>query len=268
MKGEKRLKRFFILLLLAVLLVGCGNETDEDGTSSENTQPVELMILGAASLTDALKDIEATYESKFSDIELTMSYASSGKLQKQIEQGAPADLFLSAGVGKVDALGKKELIYPGFRTDLLKNEMVLVTNQSNDKISAFEDLKSSKLHKLSIGYPETVPAGKYAKQTLESMGIWENIKPKIVFGNDVRQVLTYVETGNVGAGIVYKTDAATSNNIKVLQSAPQNSHEPVVYPMAIIKQTEHLEKITRFYKWLQSDEAIEIFEEYGFSSAQ
>jgi molybdate transport system substrate-binding protein len=256
------MKSFIIMMtFFAGLTAGCSSENNQ----SSNEQHIELHIMAAASLTDALKEIETVYEKKQPHINLIMNYASSGTLQKQIEQGAPADLFLSAGTLQIDALNKQGLIKEETLTNYLENELVLIVpNASKTDLNSFNDFKKTSLQSLSIGQPETVPAGKYAEETLQSLGLWEAVQEKIVYAKDVRQVLTYVETMNVDAGLVYKTDAIQSNKTAIIASAPKNSHEAILYPIAIIEQTNHNEEVRAFYDWLFQEIAIDIFESYGF----
>lgn len=254
----KKLSVFLALVIfVAVSVIGCG------GNKDQAKEPVNLTISAAASLQDAAGELKTLYESKNSDTKITMNLASSGTLQKQIEEGAPADLFISAGKSQMDALSQKGLIIEESRKDLLGNELVLVAGK-NSTLAGFEGLTGESVKKISIGTPETVPAGQYAKETLTTLKLWDQLQPKMVLAKDVRQVLTYVETGNVDAGLVYRTDAATSVSIKILAAAPAGSNKPILYPMAVVKSTKYQKQTEEFAKFLQSDEAVKIFEKYGF----
>lgn len=255
----KKISVFLALILfVAVFVIGCGGKTEQ-----ATTEPVNLTISAAASLQDAAGELKALYESKNPGTTITMNLASSGTLQKQIEEGAPADLFISAGQSQMDALSKKGLIIEESRKDLLGNELVLVAGK-NSNLAGFEGLTGENVKKISIGTPETVPAGQYAKETLTTLKLWDQLQPKIVLAKDVRQVLTYVETGNVDAGLVYRTDAATSASVNIVAAAPEGSNKPILYPMAVIKSTKYQEQTEDFAKFLQSDDAVKIFEKYGF----
>ncbi|MFX4262168.1 molybdate ABC transporter substrate-binding protein [Pelotomaculum propionicicum] len=252
----KKLFTFLALVLfIAVSVIGCGGKKSEE--------PVNLTISAAASLQDAAGELKALYESKNTGTTITMNLASSGTLQKQIEEGAPADLFISAGQSQMDALSQKGLIIEESRKDLLGNELVLVAGKDSS-LAGFESLTGENVKKISIGTPESVPAGQYAKETLTSLKLWDQLQPKIILAKDVRQVLTYVETGNVDAGLVYRTDAATSASVKIVSSAPDGSNKPILYPMAVVKSTKYQKQAEEFARFLQSDDAVKIFEKYGF----
>jgi len=251
----KKILVFLALMLLVVAAVaGCGGK---------EIPKTELTISAAASLQDATGELKTIYEKQHSNMTVTFNLASSGALQQQIEQGAPADLFISAGKAQVDALAAKGLLVDSSRKDLLGNELVLVAGKDS-KLTGFEGLTDASVKKLSIGEPDTVPAGQYAKETLTSLKLWDQLQPKMVLAKDVRQVLTYVETGDVDAGLVYRTDAAISKDVKVVAAAPAGSNKPIVYPVAVIKSTKHQKEAEEFEAFLQSDDAVKVFEKYGF----
>ncbi|MDD4170366.1 MAG: molybdate ABC transporter substrate-binding protein [Desulfotomaculaceae bacterium] len=251
---KKTLTFLILALFVMVSIAGCG------GTKEPAT---ELNISAAASLQDAAGELKTLYETKNAGVTLILNTASSGTLQKQIEEGAPADLFISAGKSQMDALSQKGLIIEESRKDLLGNELVLIAGKDSN-LAKFEDLADASVGQIGIGTPETVPAGKYAKETLTNLNLWEQLEPKMVPGKDVRQVLTYVESGNVDAGLVYRTDAAVSSNVKIIAAAPAGSSAPIVYPMAVIKDTKHQSEAEDFAAFLTTDEAVKVFEKYGF----
>lgn len=255
---KKVLTFIAVVLLIAMTAMGCGKKVEPQA------EPVTLNILAAASLQDAAGELKTLYESKNAGTTLTLNLAASGTLQKQIEEGAPADLFISAGKTQVDALEQKGLLLEGSRKDLLGNELVLVAPKDST-LTSFDGLTGESVKKVSIGTPETVPAGQYAKETLTSLKMWDQLQSKMVLAKDVRQVLTYVETGNVDAGLVYRTDAASSDAVKTVAAAPEGSNKPIVYPMAIIKSTKYQKQTEEFAKFLQTDEAVKVFEKYGFT---
>lgn len=173
------------------------------------------------------------------------------------------DLFFSAAEDKFQTLVKDGLIEKG--TQLLGNDLVLVVpNNSNKGIKTFQDL--TKADKLALGTPESVPAGQYGRETLKRLNVWNGVEGKIVYGKDVRQVLTYVETNNVDAGIVYKTDALTSQKVKIAATAKANTHDPIVYPVGVIKNSAHPKEAQTFYDYLQNAHSLKIFEKYGFKA--
>lgn len=246
----------YILLLMAILVSGCSNTQ-----SSEKT--IELTVAAAASLQDAAKEIKELYADKHPDVEITYNFASSGTLQKQIEEGAPADLFISAGKKQMDALAEKDLILKENRRDLLGNKLVLIAAR-DVALEDFDGLTSPSIKKISIGTPDTVPAGKYAEETLTSMELYDRLLPKIVFAKDVRAVLNYVETGNAQAGMVYMSDTYQVDDIVVITAAPEESHSPIVYPMAIVKASKNQSAAQAFSEFLSSSEAADVFTKYGF----
>lgn len=247
---------WFALLISSACSVG----TTEGRAPSEE---VRLYVLAAASLTDAVREIQTRYEAAHPGVRLVPTFASSGRLKQQIERGAPADLFLSAGTGEMKDLVRKNLIDSRFHTDLLKNELVLIAPEGTS-LKGLTDLASHRTKRIAIGHPETVPAGKYAEEALKHSGLWEKLQRKLVFAGDVRQVMAYVKTGNADAGIVYRTDSRLSGGVSVIAEIPPSSHRPIVYPLGVVKQTDHPSEAQAFYRWLQGKEARSIFEKYGF----
>lgn len=239
------------------IVIGCARQPDEAKSKTE------LLVSAAASLKDSLDEIERAYEKAHPDIQITFNYGSSGTLQKQMEQGAPADLFFSAGTKQMDALVKQNLISKS--ETALRNELVVVVPKDSElKINTIKLLTQKTVGKVAIGQPETVPAGQYAKESLNSSELWDDLQNKLVFAKDVRQVLTYIETGNADAGFVYKTDALTSDKIRIALYIWPSVHSPIEYPLGIVKATKHAEEAANLYTYLQSNEASGIFRKYGF----
>ncbi|WP_409300362.1 molybdate ABC transporter substrate-binding protein [Peribacillus sp. SCS-155] len=265
------LNRYLVILstvLLFLTLSGCSaNERvikEEAGKQEGSEKKVELTISAAASLQDALKEIKAAFQEEHPNVKVNFNFGASGALQQQINQGAPVDLFFSAAEDKFDKLVQDGQIDQKKSTDLVGNELVLVVPMSsNKKIKSFEDLAN--IEKIAIGTPEAVPAGQYAKETLENINIWKSVEGSVVFAKDVRQVLTYVETNNVDAGIVYKTDAMISKKVKVAATAKENTHAPIIYPVGVVKNTEHLKQALLFYDYLQNEKSMSTLEKYGFT---
>lgn len=255
--------RWIAIVLVMILVVACNR-----GGNHAQSQPVELSVLAAASLTDAMKEIQSRYESTHPGVKIVLSFASSGKLKQQIEQGAPADLFISAGTKEMNELVRKGMVGSRDHSNLLSNELVLIVpKESRAKVKGFSDLTSPKVKTVAIGQPETVPAGQYAQQTLENLNLWKQVQPKLVFAGDVRQVLAYVKTGNVDAGIVYRTDVPAGPEVKIVATADPKTHQPIAYPAGVIKATQHPKQARDFYNWLRGPEAMKIFQKYGFSKA-
>lgn len=278
-----RISIMTVLLCLFLMLSACSSpsttssadhSTAPTTTSSENKDtttnesPVSLTISAAASLTDSLQEIQTLYQQEHPNVTLTFNFAASGTLQKQIEQGAPADLFFSAGSKQMNALLDANLIDQAHEKDILANDLVLVVPKDNSlSLSSLQDLTRDDIKKLAVGTPESVPAGMYAKQTLESSGLWDKLQSKIVLTKDVKQVLSYVETGNAEAGFVYKTDAIDSDKVQVALTTTADSHDPILYPAGIVSATTHPEEAAAFYDYLQTDEAQAIFVKHGFMKA-
>lgn len=223
-----------------------------------------IRISAAVSLKNVLSELKQSYEKSTPNVELVINYGSSGLLQKQIEEGAPVDLFLSAGIKQLELLEKKGLVIPGSKTNLLGNKLVLiVSEEKKSQIKSFADLVG-KARSLSIGQPETVPAGMYAKDTLTNLKLWEQLKKRTMFAKDVRQVLAYVESGNVDAGLVYQTDTVALKSCSVISSAPAGSHPAIVYPMAVMKDAKNRAAAEKFMTYLKSATAAKVFEKYKF----
>jgi molybdate transport system substrate-binding protein len=264
MKGSWMMNKFtgvfFSIMLLLLVVSGCTANGQSKATSVKS---VELTISAAASLQNALTDIKASFNKEHPNVKITYNFGASGALEQQISQGAPVDLFFSAAEDKFQNLVQEGLIEKNNGTDLVGNDLVLVVpKDSNKGIKTFEDL--TKADKIALGTPESVPAGQYGKETLGKLNIWNSVEGKVVYAKDVRQVLTYVETGNVDAGIVYKTDALTSQNVKIVATAEENTHTPIIYPVGVIKNSSHPKEAALFYHYLQNQKSIKIFEKYGF----
>nr|WP_156185721.1 molybdate ABC transporter substrate-binding protein [Bacillus sp. FJAT-27916] len=253
----KRGKNCLYVLALLFLLTLAGCQSSE----GESKEKVELIISAAASLQNVLGEIKTVYEEENEDISLVFNYGGSGALQHQIENGAPADLFISAAIEPFELLLQNGWIDKEAQTNLLSNELVLVAGDQSE-MRGIENLESAS--KIAIGSPDSVPAGQYAKQSLEALGLWETVKDKLVPTKDVTQVLTYVETGNVEVGFVYATDAKNSSQVKVIDTVPDESHEAIIYPAGVISSSKEKENAEELYRYLQSDEAQKIFEKYGF----
>ena len=267
---QKHFTFIITLLFLLMFAVACSNQQNTDQSSNlketESKESVELTISAAASLKDAMEVIQSTYQKEHPEVTLKFNLGGSGSLQQQISQGAPVDLFFSAAEDKFDILVEDDSIAKEDKVDLLGNSLVLVVPKENQLIKGFEDLAKAEIDKISIGTPETVPAGKYAKESLEKTDLWKDVESKVVYAKDVRQVLSYVETGNVAAGIVYKTDALVSNKVNIVATADPGTHTPIIYPMGIIKDSKNYEEAKDFYSYLQNNDALKVFEEYGFTT--
>ncbi|NJQ98813.1 MAG: molybdate ABC transporter substrate-binding protein [Hydrococcus sp. CSU_1_8] len=223
-----------------------------------------VLVSAAASLQDALEELDSVFETSYSGTTVNYNFGSSGALQQQIEQGAPADIFFSAATKQMDALQEKNLILPDTRRDLLTNRLVLIVpNNSTLGLTSFSQLSGNNVRRIAIGEPRSVPVGQYSEELFTKMGILSQIKTKFVLGNSVRNVLAAVESGNADAGIVYATDAKISDKVKQVATAPENMHSPIVYPIAVLKSSKNLQVAKTYEQFLSSNEAKTIFEKFG-----
>lgn len=282
------MKRKIVSLLLvsamtAVLAAGCGSseentdasdssqseteaDTQEEGQEeSGEDEKTEILVAAAASLEYAYEDeLIPMFEEQNPDITVSGTYDSSGKLQTQIEEGMEADVFMSAATKQMDALTEEGMIEEDSVTDLLENKIVLITSADSQlELFSFEDI--TKADTIAIGDPASVPVGQYSEEALTNLGLWDQVLAKASLGTNVTEVLNWVAEGSAQAGIVYATDAATTDKVKVVAEAPEDSlAEPDIYPVGIVSASENKEAAEKFVEFLKSDEAIQIFEDYGF----
>ncbi len=257
------MKKLFLLIAVSFLVFVAGCTSGSEEKTGSNPAGVTINVSAAVSLKDVLNELKDMFEKENNGIKLSFNFASSGTLQQQIEQGAPVDLFISAGQKQMDALLDKGLA--DNPVNIARNELVLVVPEDRHRaLEGLAGLTRPEYEKIAIGVPETVPAGKYARETLEKAGFWQEVLPKLVLAKDVRQVLYYVETGNVDAGFVYRTDTLKSKKVKVEISIPEGYHSPVTYPAAVIKSSPGVDQAESFLQFLQTKEAREVFKKYGF----
>lgn len=240
--------------VLALLLVGCWMPAAAN----------QITVSAAASLADALKEIASNYEAHASD-RVLCNFAASSTLARQIEEGAPVDIFLSADEAKMDALEKNGLIAIGSRRSLLANSLVvIVPNDSRLAVRSARNLTNTTISRVALADTRLVPAGIYAKEYLLKRKLWPAIEPKVVPTENVRGALAAVESGNVDAGMVYKTDAAISKRVKIACEVPRSDGPKISYPIALVKEAPQSEAARRFLKYICSDAAAKVFEKYGF----
>ena len=240
-----------ILLGFACLFIGCSGE--------------ELFIFGAMSLTDALTEVSQRFGAT-RNVKVYCNFAGSSTLQRQIEKGAPADVFISASPKQIDALQREGLIYEDSRQAILNNRLVLIAPvDSSLSMVDVGTLSQDSIRRIAIGEPNSVPAGIYGREALTHLGIWDAVQPKLIPSTDVRSTLAYVESGEVDVGVVYQTDAAISRKVRIIYQFPDSSHSSIVYPAAVLRHTGHKILAQAFLEYLQTAEVAIIFEEYGFS---
>jgi len=261
-----------IIISLLMLLSACGSNgqtkvvnTNVDRTEA-SAETVQLKVYAAASLSEALKEVQELFESEHEDIVLTFNFATTPLLQKNIEQGDDADLFIGETSGSMKSLLYNDLIDPDNNVTLLRDELVVIgLSKRKEAIGALENLADAGVNRIGIGEPDSVSAGKYAKEALTNVSLWDTLSVKMVQAKDYKQVLQYVETGNVDAGFVYKSTAASSNKVVTLFAVDPAIYPAIEFPAGIIKATKHREQSELLYSFLQSEAAMSVFKKHGFA---
>ena len=241
------------LSAVCLALIGCGVEED-------------LLVFAATSLRDPLTEASEHYESE-SGVNVDLSFGGSQSLAQQIASGAPADVFISAGIGPVHFLEQRGLTsIPDSRSlRLMSNELVVVTRDESGRVDSLKSLTSDAIKRIALADPDLAPAGAYAKEALLSEGIWDGLQNKLLLGKDVRAAMTYVEVGNADAGIVYRTDALSSDSLEVAYSVDSALHSTVIYPAVAVNGSPNKSDASEYIEYLSSEEAISIFRRFGFS---
>lgn len=226
-----------------------------------------MIVSAAISLKDAFNEIGEVYKSKIGGT-INFNFGASGALQKQIETGAPVDVFASAGARQMDELADKNLIDRATRRDFIRNTLVLIVPaDSKIPLASFSDLTKAEVRKIAVGNPKTVPAGQYTEQLFGKMNLKTSVQGKLILAEDVRQALDYVARGETDAGIVYATDArSVGEKIRLAAAASENAHAPILYPIAIIKDGNQKQAAQAFVDLVTSPEGQSILQKYGFSS--
>lgn len=267
----KKTKIISMLLCCSLLLISCGKGDSGNGTTTgdeEEKAPVELNISAAASLKEVMADLETECKKSNENVTLVVNYGSSGFLQQQIEQGAPCDLFISAGQSQMNNLKEEGLLIDNTTKDLVENSLVLVA-ANGVEISSFDDLKSDNVTHIAVGEPESVPAGKYSDEVLTNTGIKDSINDKLVFAKDVKEVLAWVASGNADVGFVYLSDALSSDSVSIVENVDEvNNHSSITYPVSVIKDSTNVDEAKKFEDFLFTDTAQKIFEKYGYKSVE
>lgn len=256
---KKTLMKLLVAVMALGLVVGCSNSKPKEAET--------ILVAAAASLKNAYEEeLIPMFQEKYENVTVKGTYDSSGKLQTQIEEGLEADVFMSAATKQMKALDEEGLIASDTIVNLLENKIVLIVpNDSQLGLTSFEDI--TKANSIALGDPESVPAGQYAKEALTTLKIYDGIVSKVSFATNVTEVLNQVAAASADVGIVYATDAASkADEVKVVAEAPEGSlAEKVIYPVAVVKNSEHSETAKAFVEFLQSKEALAVFEKYGFS---
>lgn len=251
-------KKVVIFLVLFFILLPVWQNAD--------ASPREIIVSAAISLKDAFTELGKLYEQKNNGVIVSFNFGASGNLAGQIEGGAPADVFASASQKYMDDLERKRLLIKGTRSDFAANDIVLIVPSGSKATSlSFEGLRGKTIRQIAVGNPEVVPAGRYAMEVLAYYRLLSCLRDKLVYGENVRQVLDYVSRGEVDAGIVYSTDASVrAKEVRIDAFAPGKSHKPVIYPIAVLKGTMDEADAKGFVSFVLSPEGRSIFEKYGF----
>ena len=242
-------------------------ETEAEAEAAGDQQ--EILVAAAASLQYVMEDkIQPAFEKENPDIKLSFTFDSSGKLQTQIEEGLEADVFMSAATKQMKALDDEGMIASDSIVNLLENKIVLIVPAGSDsKIDSFEKIGDAA--SIALGDPESVPVGQYAKEAFENLGMWDDVEAKTSFGTNVTEVLSWVAAGSADAGIVYLTDATTSDQfdqVKVIGYAPEGSVSKVIYPVGVVSASTKKDAAQKFVDYLGTDDALSFFAEYGFTA--
>lgn len=268
MKVLKKLGVMGLVLGLTMGAVGCSNGSeDKKDDSAKKDEIVILNVSAAASLQEAMVELEEKFKEVEPNVKLELNLGSSGSLQQQIEQGAACDVFISAGQKQMTALADKDLLLDGTNKTLLTNDLVLVTGEDKE-IKDLDTLATDKVEKLAIGDPESVPAGKYAKEVLDNTKLYDKVENKLVLAKDVKEVLSWVQKGNADVGFVYLSDATGVDDVDVVLTTDADSHSEIAYPVAVLKDSKQAKVAQQFEDFLLSDKAQNILEKHGFNKVK
>ncbi len=245
-----------------VVLVGWPN-----GVSA--AKETDLLVSAAVSLKEAIQEIGAVFERRYPQVKVVFNFGASGVLQQQIERGAPVDVFISAAAKQMDDLQAKGLIVAETRRTLAANAVVLIKAADlRFDLTSFKNLTKSEVKRIAIGNPRTVPAGEYAREVLTSLNLWDALQPKLILTENVRQALVYVIRAEVEAGLVYATDARSAGReVEVVTAAPEGSHRPVIYPIAVVATSKAPALARAFVDLALGDEEQVILKAHGFRPA-
>lgn len=262
---KKRISLILCMCLLVFSFAGCSKSQTSKDINKDQVKEITITVAAAASLKNCMDEkLIPMFQEKYPNIKVQGTYEASGKLQTQIQEGAEIDVFMSAAMKQMKALDEEGLIAENSIVELLENKIVLIVPKGNNKdIKNFEDVLKS--DKIAIGDPASVPVGQYSKEAFENLKIWDKVSEKASLGTNVTEVLTWVSEGSADVGVVYSTDTASNDKVEVVSEAPKGSVSKVIYPVGIVKSTKNEESAECFIEFLKSDEAIKVFESYGFA---
>lgn len=248
--------RLSILVLL--LCCGCGG--------AQPPPAAELTVSAASSLRDVVAPLAALYQAEHPEVRVLVNFAASGALQRQIEHGAAVDVFVSAADRPMEALAQRGRVDPGTRRVVAGNRLVLIAPRTAaPALRGVDDLAAPAVQRVAIGAPASVPVGAYAREALRHHGVWEAVEPRLVLAAHARQVLAYVERGEVDAGLVYATDARASDRVRVVDTLSAAAHSPIRYRAAVVAESRHPAEARRFLDFLESGPARRLWRRHGFS---
>ncbi|WP_414553126.1 molybdate ABC transporter substrate-binding protein [Anabaena sp. CCY 0017] len=265
-------RRQFLHLALTVmtllLITIIGGLTHISPSIAQRPQQITLTVSAGAGLKPVLDEIQKLYKQKQPQHKINYNFAASGALTRQIEQGANIDIFISASSRNMDELQNQGMLLAETRRNLIKSRVALIAPVSSTGISRFQDLTKPIVKRIAIGEPRSVPLGVYAEEVFQHLGILEQLKPKLVYTRSALEILNFVAAGNVEVGIVHDTTARTSDKVKILAIAPEASHSPVVYPVAVLKNTKNPTAAKSFVEFLFSEQAKTLYTNYGYTIVQ
>jgi molybdate transport system substrate-binding protein len=269
MKEQFIKSRWCWVMLALAGLAGSACRSSAPASPTDQSSARTITVSAAASLQAAFREIGQQYEAR-TNTRINFNFGASGALQKQIEAGAPVDVFASAGQAQMEALASQALLLPESRRDFARNTLVLITSANQAAtLKDFADLTGATIKRLAVGNPKTVPAGQYAQQALTRLGLWQQLQPRLVLAEDVRQVFDYVARGEVEAGLVYASDVrADDSRVRIATRAPADPHDPILYPIAIVRASQQQAAAQAFIDAVASDEGQNILEKYGFARAR
>ena len=248
-----QLARSLWAVAACLALIACDGERD-------------LLVFAATSLRDPLTEVSERYESE-SGVNVNLSFGGSQSLAQQIASGAPADALISAGMGPVEFLEERGMVSipDSHSLRLLSNELVVVTRDEMGEIDSLRSLASDAIERIALADPDLAPAGAYAREALSSAGIWDGLQNKLLLGKDVRAAMTYVEVGNANAGIVYRTDALSSDTLEIAHLVDPDLHSTIIYPAVAVNGSSNPRDASGYIEYLSSEEAMSVFRRFGFS---
>lgn len=256
MRIKKKISLLIITMIVSIGVVGCSNK---------NKDIIELNISAASSLKEAMEEIELEYKKENINIELIVNYGGSGSLQQQIEQGAPCDVYISAGVDQMNILKEKGFLHDDLYENLINNKLVLIA-PIDSEVKSIEDLSSDKVNHIAIGEAKSVPAGKYADEVLDNLKIKEKNSAKLVFAKDVKEVLAWTKSGNADVGFVYYSDAINTQGVEIVKIIPNDLYSTITYPIGVINSSKKINEAKKFEEFVLSEKGQDIFKKYGYIS--